>query len=245
MVLRDGLTLARPGQMMIRTCAERPSPPAKTRASGPGASCILGAVASLETSEEVNDDLPRPLDPRFWLETGARVIEQGLPELPAALNHRMSIPIAYWSGECCAVVTFMQFRSDRDGVGWAATCTVPFARQGSHWNPPQNHAYLWSSYAFDPVTDPGFDGHMDGYAMTYGDLLQSDHEPGQPANTALGHVSPAVRYLAVIQDDRQDYRPLHSHFGAGSYAPSNPAASMSRRSTTRASCLAALSTRSR
>jgi hypothetical protein len=46
--------------------------------------------------------------------------------------------------------------------------------------------------------------------MTYGEFAESDsHEPGQPASTAVGYISPAVRYLAVIQDGRQDFRRLH------------------------------------
>jgi hypothetical protein len=161
-------------------------------------------------------ELPAELDPRHWLQAGAEVIENGLSELPSRLTHQMSIPIAYWSAECCAVVAFMQFRRDYDtGQVWAATCTVPYAREDGQWVPPRHSVFYWQSYAFDPVTDPGCDRHLDGNAMTYGAVGENaGHEPGQPASVTLGHVSPAVRYLAVIQDGRQDYRPLQSHFGA-------------------------------
>ena len=126
-------------------------------------------------------DLPRELDPQDWLETGAQVIEHGPPVLPAALNHQMSIPIGYWSAHCCAVVTFMQFRRDPlDGHVWAGTCTVLYARQHTRWVPPLRRAYSCRSYALDPVTDPTFGADLDGNAMTYGSVLQRDHEPGSP-----------------------------------------------------------------
>jgi hypothetical protein len=50
--------------------------------------------------------------------------------------------------------------------------------------------------------------------MTYGMFSPRDtHQPGRPASTAFGHVSPEVKYLAVIQYGQQDYRALHSHLG--------------------------------
>ena len=161
-------------------------------------------------------ELPTELDPRHWLQAGAHVIENGLPELPETLSHAMSIPICYWSAGCCAVVTFMRFLPHPQGGHIRAmTSTVPYRREGDRWAPPDGRTFIWQSYAFDPVTDPGFDQHLDGNSMTYGNVAERDsHQPGQPASTALGHVSHAVRYLAVIQDGRQDYRPLQSHFGA-------------------------------
>jgi hypothetical protein len=144
------------------------------------------------------------------------VIESGLPELPSRLTHQMSIPISYWSGECCAVVAFMQFRRDPDtGQMWAATCVVPYAREDDRWVPPRHDVFSWRSFAFDPVIDPGYDRHLDGNAMTYGDAGENaGHEPGRPASFTLGNLSPSVKYLTVIQDGQQDYRPLQSHFGA-------------------------------
>jgi hypothetical protein len=59
--------------------------------------------------------------------------------------------------------------------------------------------------------------------MTYGVFREGDsHEPGRPASSALGHVSPDVKYLAVIQDGQQDRRPLQSHFGAWTVCVEKP-----------------------
>ena len=167
---------------------------------------------------------PAELDPRRWLQTGAEVIEHGLPELPPQLTYQMSIPMCCWAAECCAEVTFMRFlRHPEDGHMAAMTTTVPYARQDGRWVPPRGNQYHLSSYAFDPVTDPDDDRHLDGSAMTYGRFRVGDsHEPGHPASSAVGHVSPAVKYLAVIQGGHQDYRPLQSHFGAWAVCVEKP-----------------------
>ena len=61
--------------------------------------------------------------------------------------------------------------------------------------------------------------------MTYGSFEYRDsHEPGRPGTVVLGHVSPDVIYLAVIQDGQQDYRPLQSHFGAWAVCVEKPGA---------------------
>lgn len=171
-------------------------------------------------------ELPAELDPRRWLRTGAEVIEHGLPELPAQLTHQMSIPMCCWAAECCAEVTFMRFHPHpEDGHMAAITTTVPYARHDGRWVPPQGNQYHFSSYAFDPVTDPDYDydRHLDGSPMTYGRFRGGDsHEPGHPASSALGHVSPAVKYLATIQDGHLDYRPLQSYFGAWAVCVEKP-----------------------
>ena len=43
------------------------------------------------------EELPAELNPRHWLQTGAEVIEHGLPELPPRLNYQMVIPFCYWA----------------------------------------------------------------------------------------------------------------------------------------------------
>jgi hypothetical protein len=61
--------------------------------------------------------------------------------------------------------------------------------------------------------------------MTYGRFGYRDsHEPGRPATSTLGYVSPDVKYLAVIQDGQLDYRPLQSHFGAWAVCVEKPGA---------------------
>ncbi len=85
-----------------------------------------------------------------------------------------------------------------------------YARQDDRWLPPQSNQFSGHSIndGFDPVADPDYSRHLDGSTMTYGQFSSGDsHEPGRPATTAFGHVSPAVTYLAAIQDGQYDYRP--------------------------------------
>lgn len=170
------------------------------------------------------EELPAELDPRYWLQTGAEVIEHGLPELPPRLTYEMVIPFCYWAAECCAVVEFMRFHPDpEDGQMRAMTTTVCYAWQDGRWVPPQGNQFTGSSYAFDPVADPECDRHRDGSAMTYYWFSPRDsHQPSRPASTALGYISPDVKYLAVIRDGKQDYRPLQSHFGAWTVCVEKP-----------------------
>jgi len=162
-------------------------------------------------------ELPSELDPRHWRQTGARVLEHGLPDLPASLTYEMWIPLGYWTGGCCGVVAFMFFSPDHeDGHMRPMTSLMPYSREDGRWVPPPGNTFAAGGIkdGFDPVTDPDYSRHLDGSIMTYGTFSPRDsHEPGRPASTALGHVSPEVKYLAVIQDGEQDYRPLRSHFG--------------------------------
>ena len=52
-------------------------------------------------------DLPEQFDPGRMRETGIAVLEHGLPALPEALTYQMSVPVAYWKAERCAVVLFL------------------------------------------------------------------------------------------------------------------------------------------
>jgi hypothetical protein len=162
-------------------------------------------------------ELPPELDPRHWRQTGARVLEHGLPDLPASLTYQMWIPLCYWTGECCGVVAFMFFSPDpEDGHIRPLTTLMPYSREGDRWVPLPGNIFAAGGIndGFDPVIDRDYSRHLDGSTMTYGTFAPRDgHEPGRPASTALGHVSQEVKYLAVIQDGRQDYRPLQSHFG--------------------------------
>jgi hypothetical protein len=160
--------------------------------------------------------LPPELDPRYWLRTGASVIERGLPELPDVLSYQMSIPICQWKASRCAVVMFLQFhRSSLDSRMRAMTSIVTYSRDRDSWTTPMSGSRSWQSYAFDPIATPSYSGHLDGNAITYGQTTQHNNPgPGQPASTAHGYVGPEVKYLAIIQDGRQDLRPLQSHFGA-------------------------------
>jgi hypothetical protein len=161
--------------------------------------------------------LPPELDPRHWRQTGAQVLEGGPPELPSRLTHQMWIPLCCWAGQCCGVVAFMYFAPDHeDGHMRPVTTLVPYTREDGRWVAPQGNSFYGYSNndGFDPLSDPDDRRHLDGSTMTYGRFSpRGSHQPGRPASTAVGHVSPEVRYLAVIQDGQQDYRALHSHFG--------------------------------
>jgi hypothetical protein len=129
----------------------------------------------------------------------------------------MWIPLCYWVSGCCGVVAFMFFWPDhKDGHMLATTTLMHYTREDGRWMPPQSNQFFGHSNndGFDPLADPDYSHHLDGSTMTYGQFSPRDsHEPGQPASTAFGHVSPEVKYLAVIQGGEYDYRPLHSHFG--------------------------------
>ena len=162
-------------------------------------------------------ELPPGADPRNWRQTGADVLEHGLPGVPSRLTHLMWVPLCYWAGDCCGTVAFMYFWPDHeDGHMRPVTTLVPYTRDGGRWVPPQGDTFSgWSpDDGFDPLSDPDYSPHLHGGTMTYGQFSpRGSHQPGQPASTAFGHVSPDVKYLAVIQDGQQDYRPLQSHFG--------------------------------
>ena len=155
------------------------------------------------------------LDPRHWLQTGAGVLDHGLPGLPGQLTHEMSVPLCCWAAGRCAAVAFLQFHRDPDdGRVQAMAATVPYTRQDGRWVPPQGSISYWWSFKFDPVSDPGRDLSLDGRAMTYGNVREPEsRQAGQPGSITFGSASPDVKYLAVIQDGRLDRRPLQSHFG--------------------------------
>ena len=165
----------------------------------------------------VPGELPPELDPRHWQQTGAQVLENGLPGLPSQLTYEMAIPLCYWSAGCCGVVAFMFFWPDHeDGRMEPSISVIPYSREDGRWVPPQGDTiYGWSpNDGFDPIVDPDYSRRTDGSTMTHGSFSpRASHQPGQPASTAFGHVSPEVKYLSVIQDGQQDYRRLQSRFG--------------------------------
>jgi tetratricopeptide (TPR) repeat protein len=147
-------------------------------------------------------DVPAEFDPRNMARTGIAVLDSGLPPLPQPLTHRMAIPMAYWTATETAVVLFLTFHRHRrtwQPVALMAT----FTRQGGEWKPDRP----WYGTSFhDPFTDPGglygLDGHPLAASGALGDII------------CHGTASPAVKYLALIQDGQEDRRPLDNHFGA-------------------------------
>ena len=63
--------------------------------------------------------------------------------------------------------------------------------------------------------DPRSLRDLDGQAIVGGCAMSNPQAgPGIPAAVMSGRVSPAVTSIALVQGDREDGRPLQSHFGA-------------------------------
>lgn len=157
--------------------------------------------------------LPSQFDPRWKVQTGVAVLDRGLPALPDALDYTMSVPVASWAAAGCAVVVFLEFSRDPDGVPRPGAKLMTFARDGDRWS-----AHRWFGgvgWSHDPVVDPGYMRDLGGRMMTEsGGSFTDSPAPGHPAAVVVGRVAPAVKHIALIQDGREDRRALRSYFGA-------------------------------
>lgn len=159
------------------------------------------------------DGLPAYLDPQWVAQTGIEVLEHGLPALPDVLTYEMSIPLTYWKGDECAVVLFLSFRDPGDGVQWPRVCMGTFFREAESWQ--AHRAWGFKGWSYDPIARPDYLGDLDGEAIgSCGGLSNAEPAPGSPAAAIVGRVAPAVKQIALVQDGREDRRPLESHLGA-------------------------------
>jgi tetratricopeptide (TPR) repeat protein len=158
------------------------------------------------------DELPAQFDPRNVLRTGAEVLAQGLPPLPDVLSYRMAIPVAYWTAGQCAVVLFLRFtRTGREQ--YPVGMQVTYEKGAEGWT-AHRHS-VGTSFSHDPIASPGDRRHLGRRRMTTGSGARAERiTPGHPAAVWTGSASPTVRHIALIQDGREDRRPLDSHFGA-------------------------------
>jgi predicted negative regulator of RcsB-dependent stress response len=148
------------------------------------------------------DALPPPFDPRNMVRTGLEVLSHGLPELPEQLSYLMAIPVAYWTAPHSAVVLFLKFqREGRQHHPWVLHVT--YSRDDDDWTPHRH--FHGTGYSHDPIGNPGSLRDLGRRAMVTGG--GADTQPH-------GRATPAVKYIALIQDSREDLRPLESHFGA-------------------------------
>jgi tetratricopeptide (TPR) repeat protein len=147
------------------------------------------------------DALPPRFDPRNIRRTGMEVLSHGLPELPEHLSYLMAIPVAYWTTQHSAVVLFLKF--EREGrQHLSGVQHVTYSRDDDGWTP---HRYvIGMSDGYDPIANPGSLRDLGGSAMVTG---------GGTETQLHGRASPAVKHIALIQDGREDRRPLESHFG--------------------------------
>jgi tetratricopeptide (TPR) repeat protein len=80
--------------------------------------------------------------------------------------------------------------------------TGAYSRDDDGWTP---HRYvIGMSDGYDPIANPGSLRDLGGSAMVTG---------GGTETQLHGRASPAVKHIALIQDGREDRRPLESHFG--------------------------------
>jgi len=149
------------------------------------------------------DALPAQFDPRTMVLTGIEVLRHGLPDLPDQLSYLMAIPVAYWTAAHSAVVLFLKFQ--RQGRRHESLVLhVTYSREDDGWT--ANSRYIIGmNYDHDPIANPASLRELDGSAMVTG---------GGSETQLHGRASPAVKYIALIQDGREDLRRLESHFGA-------------------------------
>ena len=157
-------------------------------------------------------DLPPQFHPRNAVRAGIDVLDHGLPALPDVLTRQMSVPIAHWKADGCAVVLFLMFSRHLGDVMPMVT-QATFTREGGHWTAHQHwHGTGWSH---DPIASPGDLRDLGGRPMVYGGQSWAPKPaPGHPAAIVTGRVAPEVKHMALIQDGHEDRRPLQSHFGA-------------------------------
>ncbi len=149
------------------------------------------------------DALPSQFDPRNMARTGIEVLSHGLPELPEQLSYLMAIPVAYWTTPHSAVVLFLRFQ--REGRRHLSSVLhVTYSRDDEGWTTAGRYA-VGMGYDHDPIASPGTLRDVGGSAMVMGGGTETQRH---------GRASPAVKYIALIQDGREDLRPLESHFGA-------------------------------
>jgi tetratricopeptide (TPR) repeat protein len=144
-------------------------------------------------------DLPPHFDPRNVVRTGINVLDRALPELPDSLTRQMSVPVASWKADACAVVLFLAFSGHRGDVMPVVTMAT-FARDGDHWTAHQHwHGTGWSH---DPITRPGDLRDLGGEPIVYGgeSWAATPPAPGHPAAIVTGRASPEVKYIACAMN---------------------------------------------
>ena len=146
-------------------------------------------------------------------ETGVVVLEHGLPALPEPLTYQMSVPMAYWDAEQCAVVLFLQFRRNEDGGQDPVALMGRYSRDDGQWI--AHRSWMGTGFSADPIVRPGDLRHLDGQPITVsGHCWSSRSAAGHPAMVMHGQVGPGVTDLVLAQDGRETRRRLDSRFGA-------------------------------
>ena len=126
----------------------------------------------------------------------------------------MTIPIAYWTADRCAVVLFLSFHRDgRHGPQPVATMGE-YSRDAGQWVAVPGF-WVGTSFSIDPIARPDDGRDLAGRPIAAGSGAWSDQPtPGRPARIMHGRVGPGVTELILVQDGREIRRRLDSHFGA-------------------------------
>ena len=165
-------------------------------------------------SNAVSADMPTQFDLNDIVRVGMEVLDRGLPELPEVLSYNMTIPVAYWTAERCAVVLFLMYHHDgRRNIPLVMPLIYSRGERGWTWA-EQSHLH-GAGFYHDPIARPDDWCDMDDLPMRGGASFQTQPlAHGYPAAIEFGRASPAIKYIRVVQDGHKDQRPLQSHFGA-------------------------------
>jgi len=157
-------------------------------------------------------ELPPEFDPDRIGWTGIEVLDNGLPALPDVLTYQMSIPVAYWKANGCAVVLFLYFRHWGDEV-MPMVMLGTFSREGEGWSAHQH--WYGTGWSHDPIKHPDDLRDLGGETIASGGgSWPSSPASGDPAGVVTGRAGPSVKQIALIQHGKEDRRTLQSHFGA-------------------------------
>jgi hypothetical protein len=157
-------------------------------------------------------DLPDSFDRRNMRQSGVEVLKHGLPSLPEQLTYEMAIPVAYWTAGLCAVVLFLEFQHDSD-VPEPVVLMGGYSCDAGSWAAHRN--WFVTGWSDDPIANQGRVPDLDGRVIaTSGGTRSKVPRPGVPAAVVHGRAAQVVSEIGLIQDGREDRRPLESHFGA-------------------------------
>jgi len=110
------------------------------------------------------------------------------------------------------VVLFLRFRHAEDRR-WGTAVMGTYSRDEDQWT--AHRAWMSTGFSPDPIARPDDLRHLGGRAIgATGRSRTPQPTPGYPAMIVHGRVDPAVTHLVVVQDGREDRRPLDSRFGA-------------------------------
>jgi tetratricopeptide (TPR) repeat protein len=182
---------------------------------------LLSMPAAGEAADEAEDDLadevypadlPPQFDPGNMAQTGIAVLARGLPPLPDVLTYQMAIPVAHWTASQHAVVLFLRFHG-RGPRKWPMAIMMTFSRDHGLWT--ADSQWVGTGFDHDAIANPGDLESLDGRAMVVSGEARADQPvPGDLAVIWQGRAASEVRQIALIQDGREDRRPLDNHFGA-------------------------------